>query len=142
VSGLRECRLRARQSQAQFALTLGVSIETYRVWDSGRRKAPYAGLLRAREVVGLLVLGADELLSLDDLSQRLGVHVRTLRNAASDGRLKVVLDNKTTFRQLRQFATVAEGFRFRAHEFRRRGSHGEAHAKRCRATVILTPSRH
>ena len=34
---LRECRIALGQSQAAFAATLGVSPESYRTWDTGRR---------------------------------------------------------------------------------------------------------
>jgi DNA-binding transcriptional regulator YiaG len=34
---IRSIRLRLQLSQCQFATLLGVSVETYRTWDSGRR---------------------------------------------------------------------------------------------------------
>ena len=37
---LRECRIALGQSQAAFAATLGVSPESYRTWDTGRRVTP------------------------------------------------------------------------------------------------------
>ena len=37
---LRECRIALGQSQAAFAALLGVSPESYRTWDTGRRATP------------------------------------------------------------------------------------------------------
>jgi transcriptional regulator with XRE-family HTH domain len=46
---LRECRQRVRLSQSAFARRLGVSIETYRPWDSGRRQPPQQIIDRAKQ---------------------------------------------------------------------------------------------
>jgi DNA-binding transcriptional regulator YiaG len=40
ASALREIRTRLNLSQAECAAALGVAIETFRTWDSGRRPAP------------------------------------------------------------------------------------------------------
>ena len=45
---LRECRIALGQSQAAFAAMLGVSPESYRTWDAGRRATPPKILARAR----------------------------------------------------------------------------------------------
>ena len=45
---LRECRIALGQSQAAFAAMLGVSPESYRTWDAGRRATPPKMLARAR----------------------------------------------------------------------------------------------
>ena len=45
---LRECRIALGQSQAAFAAMLGVSPESYRTWDAGRRATPPKLLARAR----------------------------------------------------------------------------------------------
>ena len=47
------------------------------------------------------------------LALLIGVHVKTLRAAAQDGRLPVIYDNKTTFRRLRARATLAAATQFR-----------------------------
>ena len=47
------------------------------------------------------------------LALLIGVHVKTLRAAARDGRLQVTYDNKTTFRRLRARATPAAARAFR-----------------------------
>jgi DNA-binding transcriptional regulator YiaG len=49
-SEIQGLRLQLQLSQPQFALLLGVSAETYRTWDSGRRAVPAAWLDTAREV--------------------------------------------------------------------------------------------
>ena len=45
---LRACRIELDQSQAAFAAMLGVSPESYRTWDAGRRATPPKVLARAR----------------------------------------------------------------------------------------------
>ena len=66
---------------------LGVSPESYRTWDAGRRATPPKILARARA----LATHRDEqaLLPLPVLALLIGVHVKTLRAAARDGRLPV-----------------------------------------------------
>ena len=104
---LRECRIALGQSQAAFAALLGVSPESYRTWDAGRRATPPHVMARARA----LATHRDEhaLLPLPVLALLIGVHVKTLRAAARDGRLPVTYDTRTTFRRLRARATPARG---------------------------------
>ena len=108
---LRECRIALGQSQAAFAALLGVSPESYRTWDIGRRATPSQVMARAQA----LATHRDdhELLSLPVLALLIGVHVKTLRAAARDGRLPVTYDTRTTFRRLRARATHAAGTQFR-----------------------------
>ena len=108
---LRECRISLGQSQAAFAATLGASPESYRTWDAGRRAPPLKILARARA----LATHRDdhELLPLPVLALLIGVHVKTLRAAARDGRLPVTYDTRTTFRRLRARATPAAARTFR-----------------------------
>lgn len=115
---LRGCRQALSLSQAAFAAELGVSPETYRVWDSARRQPPAHVLDRA---LALVVHRKDdqELLPLTVLATLIGVHVRTLRNAARDGRLAVTYDTRTTFRRLRTRATPADARIFRQSYFGR-----------------------
>jgi len=113
---IRECRLALKASQTAFAFRLGVAKESYRTWDSGRRTPPQAILTKAQVLAG--AVEASQLLPLDALAQRIGVHVRTLRAAARDGRLRVTYYPKTTFRQLRARATPADAVRFRQTRFR------------------------
>ena len=108
---LRECRIALGKSQAAFAAMLGVSPESYRTWDAGRRATPPKMLVRARA----LATHRDDhaLLPLPVLALLVGVHVKTLRAAARDGRLPVTYDTRTTFRRLRARATLAAATQFR-----------------------------
>ena len=108
---LRECRIALSQSQAAFAAMLGVSPESYRTWDAGRRATPPQVMARARA----LATHRDDhtLLPLPVLALLFGVHVKTLRAAARDGRLPVNYDTRTTFRRLRARATLAAAKQFR-----------------------------
>ena len=108
---LRECRIALGQSQAAFAAMLGVSRESYRTWDAGRRATPPKLLARAKA----LATHRDDhaLLPLPVLALLIGVHVKTLRSAARDGRLPVTYDTRTTFRRLRARATPAAATQFR-----------------------------
>ena len=108
---LRECRIALGQSQAAFAAVLGVSPESYRTWDAGRRPTPPKMLARVRALA--THRNDQELLPLPVLVLLIGVHVKTLRAAARDGRLPVTYDTKTTFRHLRARATLAAAKYFR-----------------------------
>ena len=101
---LRECRIALGQSQAAFAALLNVSPESYRTWDTGRRVTPSQVMARAKA----LATHRDDhaLLPLSVLALLIGVHVKTLRAAARDGRLPVTYDTRTTFRRLRARATL------------------------------------
>ncbi len=103
---LRQCRETLALSQAQFAAHLGVSVETYRTWDSGRRLPNRGVLAKANEQA--LRSQPHALLPLDTLARLIHVHVRTLHAAAKDGRLRVTYDSRTTFRRLRARATLAD----------------------------------
>ena len=114
---LRERRIALGQSQAAFALMLGASPESYRTWDAGRRATPPQIMARAR----VLATHRDDhaLLPLPVLALLVGVHVKTLRAAARDGRLPVTYDNKTTFRRIRARATPTAARQFRHSYFGR-----------------------
>ena len=114
---LRECRIALGQSQAACAAMLGVSPESYRTWDAGRRATPPQVMARARA----LATHRDDhaLLPLPVLALLIGVHVKTLRAAARDGRLPVTYDTRTTFRRLRACATPAAAWQFRRSYFGR-----------------------
>ena len=88
---LRECRIALGQSQAAFAAMLGASPESYRTWDAGRRATALKILARAR---ALATPREDHaLLPLPVLALLIGVHVKTLRSAARDGRLLVTYEH-------------------------------------------------
>ena len=108
---LRECRIALGKSQAAFAALLGVSAESYRTWDAGRRATPPLVMVRAR----VIATHRDDhaLLPLPVLALLIGVRVKTLRAAARDGRLPVTFDTRTTFRRLRARAIPAAAQQFR-----------------------------
>ena len=87
------------------------SPESYRTWDAGRRATPPKLLARARALA--THRNDQELLPLPVLALLIGVHVKTLRAAARDGRLPVTYDTRTTFRRLRARATPAAARVFR-----------------------------
>jgi DNA-binding transcriptional regulator YiaG len=107
---LRQCRDALALSQASFAAQLGVSLETYRTWDSERRPVRLEILSRANELA--LRHNPHALLPLETLARLIHVHVRTLHAAAKDGRLRVTYDTRTTFRRLRSRATLADAETF------------------------------
>ena len=92
---LRECRLVLTLSQSAFAAALGVSAESYRPWDAGRRVPPDAIVAKAQLLAARVE--ASRLLPLDRLAAMIRTHVRTLRAAARDGRLRVTYETQTTF---------------------------------------------
>ena len=87
-----DLRLQLHLSQPQFAGVLGVSPETYRAWDAGRRPVPDAWLDKARALAA--VEDPRRLWPLQQLAAELGVHLRTLRDAARSGRLEVTYENR------------------------------------------------
>ena len=76
---LRRCRTALGLSQAQFAAELGVPLETYRTWDSGRRHVRPAVLTLAN--ARALRHDPHALLPLDTLALLVHVHVRTLHGS-------------------------------------------------------------
>lgn len=119
---LRQCRLKMELSQAEFAKRLNVPLETYRTWDSARRRVPESILVAARDHV-TSHLAAEQLYPLPVLAGIVKVHVRTLRNAAHDGRLRVSYDTRTKFRRVRMLASVSDALRFKRDNFRRKPDH-------------------
>lgn len=113
---IRRLRLRLRLSQPQFATLLGVSAETYRTWDSGRRAVPEAWLDKAREFAA--TNDPRRLWSLQELATELGVHVRTLRDAARSGRLEVTYENRVVFRNPVPRSTIAAARAFMTRYYR------------------------
>lgn len=110
LSPIRSLRLRLQLSQPAFARLLGVSAETYRTWDSGRRAVPKTWFDKA----GAIATADDprRLRSLSELAVELGVHVRTLRDAARGGRLTVTYGNRVVFGIPIPKATIAAGREF------------------------------
>jgi len=117
IREIREIRQKLRLSQPQFAAVLGVSEETYRTWDSGRRAVPEVSLDKARALAA--ANDADRLRSLPALANALGVHVRLLRDAARRGRLDVVYENRVVFRNPIPRATLSAGRAFMERYYKR-----------------------
>lgn len=115
-SEIRRLRVQLRLSQPQFASVLGVSAETYRAWDSGRRAVPDAWLDKARAFAA--INDPLRLWSLQDLATELGVHVRTLRDAARSGRLEVTYGNNVVFRNPVSRTTLGAGRAFMQQYYR------------------------
>lgn len=109
-SEIRGLRLRLQLSQPQFASLLGVSAETYRAWDSGRRAVPATWLDKARELAA--AKDPNRLWSLQELATELGVHVHTLRDAARSGRLELTYGNRVVFLNPVPRATLTAGRAF------------------------------
>jgi DNA-binding transcriptional regulator YiaG len=107
MSTLRDLRQATQSSQAVFAERLGVSLESYRMWDSGRREPPTAVMTHAR---ALAARGSEQKsLALLVLAPLLGVSVFRLREAARDGRLAVTYEQRVAFGRRIPRATLAAG---------------------------------
>ena len=109
-------RSRIGLSQADMAALLKVSPESYRVWESGRRVPPPGLTDLARSAIAAR---GRALLSMAQLAERLGVHPRTLRAAARDGRLAVTHDTRSAFGRPVPRATLEAGEAFKRLYYRR-----------------------
>jgi DNA-binding transcriptional regulator YiaG len=114
----REIRRSIDLDQREFALLLGVPLETLRTWDSGRRPVPSAVLRRASDAAAHHQQ-RHQLLSLAELARTLGVHVRTLQAAARTGRLRTHFSVRSIFGRPMRFASRAAGEEFLVTHYRR-----------------------
>ena len=114
---IRDIRVRLHRSQSQFATLLGVSVQSYRPWDSGRRAVPTAWMDKARALAA--AHDPERLWSLAALAATLGVHARTLRDAARSGRLAVVYGTRASFGHPVPRATMTAGRAFMEQYYRR-----------------------
>ena len=136
-SALRTIRTSLNLSQAECAAALGVALETFRTWDSGRRTPPTAVVRRAEELTAKKP--AHQQLPLHLLADELHVHVRTLRAAARDGRLAATFNRRPCFGNLTASATREAGARFMATWYRRTYGRGRRRLVAvCRVTVPAT----
>lgn len=115
---IRALRHALRLSQHAFAQRLGVSLETLRPWDSGRRRTPAAIVTRARAMV-CEPDPPEPLLSLDVLAEEFGMHQRTLRDAVRLGRLTVHLSTRSAFGRPIRLATRTAVREYQEHFYRR-----------------------
>ena len=90
----------------------------------GGGSTPLKVLARARALATHRDDDDHALLPLPVLALLIGVHVKTLRAAARDGRLPVTYDTRTTFRRLRARATPAGARAFRRSYYGRIGGAG------------------
>lgn len=128
VDTVRTLRRSAGLTQIQLATLLGVSNETVRTWDSGRRQPPTEALRRIRSIVGGLrsphateapcdrshASNETDLKSLRNLAVELGVSVYTLREAARMGHLAVTYSTRVAFGRPVPTASVAAGRKYLA----------------------------
>jgi len=134
ASPLREIRMRLGLSQSECAMALGVAIETFRIWDSGRRVAPEAVVSEART---LKAKGpAHDRVTLQVLADELHLNVRTLRAAAHDGRLAATFGPRPFFGNLTATATREAAAQFMAKWYRRTYGRGRRRlVPVCRVTL-------
>lgn len=104
MATLREIRLATGRSQRAFAALIGIPIETYRRFDSGRRAAGLDLLHRAEQLLNQHQRDT-ALFTLDALVGEFAIRPRTLRAAARDGRLHVHLSTKSVFGRPLRLAT-------------------------------------
>ena len=133
-SELRAIRTRLGLSQTECAAALGVALETFRTWDSGRRTPPTAVVRPAEALTARKP--THQQLPLHLLADELHVHVRTLRAAARDGRLAATFNPRPCFGKLTATATREAGARFMATWYRRTYGRGRRRLVAvCRVTV-------
>jgi DNA-binding transcriptional regulator YiaG len=134
ASALREIRTRLNLSQAECAAALGVAVETFRTWDSGRRPAPEGVIDKVCTLKAKRSL--HDRVSLHVLADELHVHVRTLRAAAHDGRLAATFGPRPFFGKLTATATREAAAKFMATWYRRTYGRGRRRPVAvCRVTV-------
>ena len=123
-------------------------------WESRRRRSPPCSVCSPSRIERGMPVGEhsrrrcvararalathrDEqaLLPLPVLALLIGVHVKTLRSAARDGRLPVTYDTRTTFRHLRARATPAAARAFRRSYYGRSVEPGDRRAPLTWASV-------
>jgi DNA-binding transcriptional regulator YiaG len=99
----------------ECATRLGVAEQTYRTWDSGRRTPPRSIVSKAKR----LQETAGGLLPMQRLANEYGMHVRTLRKAAQDGRLQATFSTRMAFGKLVAFASRDAVETFKRRYYRR-----------------------
>ena len=120
MNDLRQLRRNADLSQRDLAKLLDVSLNTFRMWDSGLRGVPVPQLLKARAVVAIHARQG-ELLPLAQLADEFHVHIRTLQAAVRTGRLAAHFSVKSVFGRPQRLATRAAAEKFMATHYRRFG---------------------
>ena len=88
-----------------------------RPWDAGRRRPP--PVIVAKALTLMARKHTDRPIPLHELASVLGVHARTLRQAARDGRLVVTYDTRMVFGSVKRLATRVAGEVFLRTYYRR-----------------------
>ena len=88
---LRHLKGDLKWTQVELARRLGVPHDTYRCWKAVVRPIPSEITAQLSSLIG--EERADHPVTLPELARELGIHVRTLRCAAKDGRLAVAYRN-------------------------------------------------
>lgn len=107
VTALRTLRRTLRLTQVELAALLEVSVNSFRMWDSGLRPVPATVLDLTREHVARYAHEAERL-SLKCLAGELGVHVQTLQRAVRTGRLEASFSTRSVFGQPCRLVTTQE----------------------------------
>jgi DNA-binding transcriptional regulator YiaG len=118
MNQLRHLRRQTDLSQRDLAERLDVPLNTFRMWDSGLRPVPTRMLLRAQAAVEHH-LQQTEWLSLGELAQEFGVHLRTLQAAVRTGRLAAQFSVKSVFGRPMRAVTRAATAQFMVSHYRR-----------------------
>lgn len=133
---LRQIRAQLGLSQRKFSARLGVSFESYRTWESGRRGIAGGVLSRAAELARVDQPGLP--MPLASLAKVLGVCEMTLRNAVRSGRLPIVANAPAGLGKPILRAMRADGEAFLAEHYRR-APHWNSH-RRCLTGVPRVPA--
>jgi DNA-binding transcriptional regulator YiaG len=111
MNEFRKLRREAGLSQPEFAALVGISAESCRAWDSGRRPLP-AKILQSVRTVVRQNLDDRKPLPLDQLARELGLNIHTVRAAVRSGRLVAHFHVKSVFGRPMRRATLAAGRAF------------------------------
>jgi DNA-binding transcriptional regulator YiaG len=111
MNPFRQLRREVGLSQPDFATLVGISAESCRAWDSGRRPLPAKILQSIRTTVRQRSHGQKPM-RLSQLARELGLNVHTVRAAVRTGRLAAEFHVKSVFGRPMRRATLAAGREF------------------------------
>lgn len=104
VETIRDIRQATGYSQRIFAARLEIPFETYRAYDSDRRRVSTQIVAHATSILRQHCRDT-ELFTLDRLAREYHIHPRTPRAAARDGRLSVQFSNRAVSGRPIRFAS-------------------------------------
>lgn len=96
MAAFRDLRRELGLSQQEFARRLGISDESCRAWDSGRRTVPTTTLHAARQLV-VNHLADHAWLRLSELAEEFHLNIHTLRAAVRRGQLEARFEARSVF---------------------------------------------